>query len=108
MDMMGFGVLGRFDLLKWWSSIVLLRECRYTPVLGAAVVVFGGCCKGRRDRRMFSYVDPAFAQFPCRAESMVTTVASLFPLWWPMLLWIDALEETVLVRLGANELDATE
>lgn len=35
-------------------------------------------------------------------------LASLFPRKWPRLLPIDPLEETVLVRLGANELDATE
>jgi hypothetical protein len=35
-------------------------------------------------------------------------LASLFPRKWPRLLRIDPWEDTVLVRLGANELDATE
>jgi hypothetical protein len=35
-------------------------------------------------------------------------LASLFPRKCPKLVGIDALEETVLVRLGVNELDATE
>lgn len=57
---------------------------------------------------MFSYVEPAFAQAPRSPESIVIGLASLFPRWWPRLPGIDALEETVLVRLGANELEATE
>jgi hypothetical protein len=35
-------------------------------------------------------------------------LASLLPRKWPKLLLIDPLEDTVLVRLGANELEATE
>lgn len=62
---------------------------------------------------MLSYVVPAFGRLP-RSIVSVTVVAelmllaSLFPRKWPRLPPIDPLEETVLVRLGANELDATE
>lgn len=62
---------------------------------------------------MSSYVVPALDQLP-RSIASVTVVtefillASLFPLKCPKLFGIEALEETVLVRLGANELDATE
>jgi len=39
---------------------------------------------------------------------MLPELASLFPRRCPRWLWTDALDETVLVRLGAKELDATE
>lgn len=70
--------------------------------------MFGACCKGRSERRILSYVVPALNRFASSAASIVTGLASLFPRWWPRLLDIDAFEETVLVRLGANELEATE
>lgn len=57
---------------------------------------------------MFSYVVPAFDQLPAPLEFIVAEPVSLFPRWWPKLLEMEAFEETVLVRLGANELEATE
>jgi hypothetical protein len=57
---------------------------------------------------MFSYAVPALAQLPPPLVSIVAGPVSLFPRWWPRLLWMDAFEETVLVRLGAKELEATE
>jgi hypothetical protein len=62
---------------------------------------------------MLSYAEPAFDQVPRSIASVTvfvepTLAASLFPRRWPNVFGIDALEETVLVRLGTNELDATE
>lgn len=62
---------------------------------------------------MLSYAVPAFDHFPRSIASVAVVtelilLVSLFPRKCPRLFGIDALEETVLVRLGANELDATE
>ena len=85
------------------------------------MVVFGTlgvCGSGRNDRRIFEYCAPAFAQRSWSegcvgSVSEAIALSSLFPRLWPcpMLGWDpkeDVVEDTVLVRLGAKELDERE